>query len=91
MYSNVDNNDEENICDICHSKLPPKDVLQKVSDQVNRSVNVILSQDKIICPNCKSNFLQGRRINDSEEKLLSLYMNTLKTYKYCWSGIQPEL
>ena len=30
-------------------------------------------------------------MNESEQKLLSIYMNTLKLHKYFWSEIQPEI
>ena len=88
--------DNENIvttisCDICRSEIPPNDVLDKASEQVNRSINYIKSQETIICPNCVSSFLQNIRILDSEKRLLSMYMNTLKLHKYSWSGLRSEV
>ena len=91
MYSNVDVTKGIYICDICNTKIPPNDILQKASEQVNRKVTFINFQDKTICPNCIGNYLQHRRINVAEEKLLSLYMNSLKKHEYIWSDLKPRL
>ena len=91
MLRLVDVSEEEYICDICDTKIPPNDVLQKASEQVNRKVTFINFRNETICPNCIGNYLQHRRIFDSEEKLLSLYMNALKMHTYSWSDIYPRL
>ena len=91
LISDVNNTVITIVCDNCHKPVPPNDILEQASKQVNRTVQFIQSHDTTICPICVSSFLQHNRIKESEDKLISIYMNTLKMHKYCWSDIRPAV
>ena len=71
--------------------LPPMDILDKASQQVSRPVTFIRSQEKTICPNFISNYLQLKRIAEAEKKLLYLYTNSFKLHQYIWSSSYPPV
>ena len=71
-------------CRICNVEIPKDDVLIHASKLVNKNITCLQTEDGIICPNCVEIFLQLSRKNRAEQKLLSLYSQTMKLYKYCW-------
>ena len=73
------------VCHLCHMTIPPTDVIENASTQINRQVSYVQTKDITICPTCISIYIQMRRIEHSEEKLLSVYTRTLKLHQYEWS------
>ena len=51
----------------------------------------IQTQQKTICPNCISHYLQTKRVAEAEKKLLYLYTNSLKLHQYVWSSVHPQI
>ena len=71
--------------------IPPNDVLENASKQINRQVTYVQTKDVTICPNCISIYLQVHRISHSEEKLLHVYSRTLKLHQYEWSQEKKKI
>ena len=76
---------EWNICSLCRTMIPPDDVIDKATLQVNKKVTYIQTQDKTICPNCISTYVQLSRISSSQEKLYNIYTRSFKLYCYDWN------
>ena len=59
--------------------------MDRASLQVNKQVTYIRTQDKTICPNCISTYVQLGRISSSQEKLYNIYTRSFKLYYYDWN------
>ena len=77
-------------CHLCNEHIAKKDILKQASEQVNRNICLHETEQGMICENCISSYLQNKRKSISEEKLLSLYSQTLKMHQFHWSNVKYE-
>ena len=83
--------EKQEICHLCSKRLPAEDIRRKAASQVKTPLNYIMTNDKIICPTCVGEYLQHQRILQREKKLLSMYLQKCKLYKYTWNGKRLSL